>query len=62
MPLHKNIIVEDGDGDTDIASSDNGEPQAKESQGMMPRMPKVDTEYRAYINFCGLPFNNNKKA
>ncbi|KAJ7902791.1 hypothetical protein B0H14DRAFT_2555278 [Mycena olivaceomarginata] len=62
MPLHENIIVEDGDGDTDIASSDNGEPKAKESQGMMPRMPKVDTEYRAYINFCGLPFNNNKKA
>ncbi|KAJ7889154.1 hypothetical protein B0H14DRAFT_2561994 [Mycena olivaceomarginata] len=41
MPLHEKIIVEDGDGDMDIASSDNGEPKAKESQGMVPCMPKA---------------------
>jgi hypothetical protein len=62
MPLHENIIVEDEDVDMDIASSDNGEPQGQRVQGDGALYAKADTKYWAYINICGLPFNNNKEA
>jgi hypothetical protein len=60
MPLHEEEDTGEGGDSASIQSSRDGEdPEPTEAK---LRMPKIKTDYRAYVNFCGLPFNGNKAA
>ncbi|KAJ7895131.1 hypothetical protein B0H14DRAFT_2558716 [Mycena olivaceomarginata] len=60
MPLHEEEDTREGGDSASIHSSRDGEdPEPTEAK---LRMPKIKTDYRAYVNFCGLPFNGNKAA
>ncbi|KAJ7306707.1 hypothetical protein DFH08DRAFT_824660 [Mycena albidolilacea] len=48
---------EGGDFDSIRSSRDGENPEPTEAKLCMPR---IKTDYGAYVNFCGLPFNGNK--
>ncbi|KAJ7663598.1 hypothetical protein B0H14DRAFT_2658745 [Mycena olivaceomarginata] len=60
MPLHEEEDTGEGGDSASIQSSRDGEDPEPTKAKLC--MPKIKTDYCAYVNFCGLPFNGNKAA